>query len=68
MQIINTQVELRCQGEPRYCEIDDNKVQSGSVTIPDSTINLLPYRSGEQGAKPSGRGESASLVQAHRSS
>lgn len=47
IQIINTHVELRCQGEPRYYQTDDNKVQFGSITIPDNNINLFSYYSGE---------------------
>jgi len=47
MRIINTHAELRCQGEPRYYEINDKKVQSGSIAIPDNNIDLFPYYSGE---------------------
>lgn len=48
IQIINTHVELRCQGELRYYEIDDIKVQFESTTIPDNNINLFSYYSGEK--------------------
>lgn len=48
MQIINTHVELRCQGELRYYEIDDIKVQFESTTIPDNNINLFSSYSREK--------------------
>lgn len=66
MQIINTHVELRCQGELRHYEIDDIKLQFESTTIPDNNINSFSSYSG--GKNLSGGEESASLNQAHRSS
>lgn len=47
MQIINTDAELRCQGELSYYEVDEIKVKFES-TIPDNNIKLFSYYSREK--------------------